>query len=155
MYSLTLFLHSWWRWAVMALVLVATLRAIGGLIGRRPWTDADRRANLLATVSLDIQMLLGLLLYLFLSPVTIGAFGDFGAAMRAPAVRYWAVEHPSMAIVALVVAHVGNVLARKGGSDLARHRRGVVCFALVLVLLLLAIPWPWVANGRPLFRFGV
>jgi hypothetical protein len=154
MYSLTLLLHSWWRWAVLATVAIAAVRAVGGVVGSRPWGDADRRANMRATVSLDIQMLLGLLLYLFLSPITTGAFSDFGAAMRTAGIRFWLVEHPSLMVVALAVAHAGTAIARKGASDSVRHRRSAIFFVIVLLLVLMGTPWPGMSNGRPFFRFG-
>jgi hypothetical protein len=154
MYSFTLFVHSWIRWVVLALALLAALRGIQGRVGGRPWTPASARANLLATISLDIQMLLGLALYAFLSPFTREAFGDFGAAMRTPALRYWAVEHVAVMVVALILAHVGNVLARKARSDSARHLRSAVFFGLVFLLLVVGTPWAGMSNGRPLFRLG-
>ena len=69
-YSLVLFLHSWWRWVVLLLLLAAVARAVSGRLAGRTWTGSDRRANLLATIALDLQLLMGLLLYLFLSPFT-------------------------------------------------------------------------------------
>lgn len=152
MYPLAQFLHSWWRWAVLALALVATARGIAGNTRHRPWTSADRRVNLFTTIALDVQALLGLLLYLFLSPLTTRAFQDFGAAMRTPRLRYWAVEHIGTLLVAVVLAHVGNVRARKATSDAARHLRHALFFGAVLLFLLLGTPWPGLTNGRPLFR---
>ncbi len=81
---------------------------------------------MLAVVSLDVQMLLGLLLYVFLSPFTRDALNDFGAAMRTPSLRYWAVEHVTLMVGALVVAHVGNVLVRRASTDPSRHLRGAI-----------------------------
>ena len=155
MYSLTLVLHSWWRWVVLVLVLVATWRGIIGNRQARAWTDSDRRVNMFTTIALDVQMLLGLLLYLFLSPFTVEAFKDFGAAMRTPGLRYWAVEHLATMVAAVIVAHVGNVMARKGASDGARHLRSAIFFGIVVLLLLFGTPWPGLPNGRPLFRFGM
>ena len=152
MYSLALILHSWWRWVVLALLLAATIRAIGGRSSGRPWTGADRRANMLAVVSLDIQMLLGLWLYLFLSPFTRDALNDFGTAMRTPSLRYWAVEHVTLMVGALVVAHVGNVLVRRASTDPSRYLRGAIFFGLALLLSLAGTPWPGMPNGRDLFR---
>ena len=64
-------------------------------------------------IALDVQMLLGLLLYGVLSPYTAAAMKDFGAAMRDPVLRFWAVEHLTMMLSAVVLVHVGRVLARK------------------------------------------
>jgi hypothetical protein len=154
MYSLALIVHSWWRWVVLALLLAATIRAIGGRSSGRAWSEADRRANMLAVVSIDVQMLLGLVLYLFLSPFTRDALNDFGAAMRTPNLRYWAVEHVSIMAAALVAAHVGNVLVRRATTDLARYRRGAIFFGLALLLTIIGIPWPGMSNGRELFRLS-
>ena len=155
MYSLTLVLHSWLRWVVLVLVLVATWRGIIGNRQARAWTDSDRSVNRFTTIALDVQMLLGLLLYVFLSPFTVEAFKDFGAAMRTPGLRYWAVEHITTMVAAVIVAHVGSVLARKGASDATRHLRSAIFFGIVAVLLLFGTPWPGLPNGRPLFRFGM
>ena len=155
MYSLTLVLHSWWRWVVLVLVLVTTWRGIIGNRQARAWTDSDRRVNMFTTIALDVQMLLGLLLYLFFSPFSVEAFKDFGAAMRRPGLRYWAVEHMTTMVAAVIVAHVGNVMARKGASDAARHLRSAIFFGVVVLLVLFGTPWPGLPNGRPLFRFGM
>jgi hypothetical protein len=155
MYSLALILHSWLRWVVLALLVAATFRAVRGRAAGLMWTVADRRANALAVVSLDVQMLFGLLLYLFLSPFTTGALNNFGAAMRNPSLRYWAVEHVSLMVGALIVAHVGNVLARKASTDPSRHLRGAIFLGLALLLTLIGTPWPGMSNGRELFRFGM
>ena len=106
------------------------------------------------TIALDLQMLVGLLLYVFLSPFTTQAFQDFGAAMRTPGLRYWAVEHITLMLLAVILAHIGSVRVRKAPSDNSRHLRTALFFGGVVLLLLLGMPWPGLPNGRPLFRFG-
>jgi hypothetical protein len=155
MYSTALVLHSWLRWAVLALALLATVRGIQGRLGHGAWTPGHRRLNLMATIAIDVQFLIGLSLYLFLSPFTTEAFGDFGTAMSTPALRYWAVEHVTLMVVALALAHVGNVSARKAASDDARHLRTAIFFGAVLLLTLAGTPWPGLSNGRPLLRLGL
>jgi hypothetical protein len=51
--------------------------------------------------------------------------------------------------LALVCAHVGGVLARKGKTDLKKYRGATIAFGLSILLVLAGIPW-W----RPLLRFG-
>ena len=148
MYALVLLLHSWARWAALGLGIVATVSAFSD---RGPGSTADRWA-LLFTIVLDIQMLLGLLLYFALSPFTAEAFRNFGAAMRNPGQRFWAVEHLSMMLLAIVVAHVGRVLARKAKTPQSKRTRQIVCYGLATIAMVAATPWPGMANGRPLFR---
>ena len=151
MYTVVLSLHSWLRWVALLAGIAATCTA---LADRAP-SVAPRRADLWGLalmVTLDVQMLLGLLLYFVLSPFTAEAMRDFGAAMRNPGLRFFAVEHLALMLAAVILAHVGRVLARKAPTPDAKRMRMAVCFGLATVVMLLAIPWPGMANGRPLFR---
>src|SRR4051812_34305913 len=93
MYAAFLLLHSALRWVVLALAIVAIARAVRGVTGRREWLPIDNSIGGWFTGSVDLQLLLGLVLYIFLSPFTREAFGDFGAAMRNAPLRFFAVEH--------------------------------------------------------------
>jgi len=149
MYSTVLIIHSWLRWIALAAAVVATLAALTART--RGDSPADRWA-LIAMVALDIQMVVGLILYFALSPFTDRALEDFGAAMRNPQLRFWAVEHLTAMFGAVILAHAGRVLARKARTPEAKRMRLLICFGLATVLMLLATPWPGMANGRPLFR---
>jgi hypothetical protein len=82
------------------------------------------------------------------------AFRDFGAAMRHPALRFWAVEHRPMTLVAVVLVQVvGRVLARTTRTTAMRRARQIVCFAVATVPVVPIVSWPGLANGRPLLRF--
>src|SRR5712692_2858892 len=111
MYTLVLTIHSWVRWLALAAGILATFAAAD----HRAAPDRSRvdRWGLLFMVALDVQLLLGLALYFSLSPFTAAAFQDFGAAMRTPAFRFWAVEHVGLMLVAVVLVHAGRVLARR------------------------------------------
>jgi hypothetical protein len=146
MYTTVLIIHSWIRWVALVAGFGATL---GALTGSQPRAD---RWGLIMVMTLDIQMLLGLMLYLVLSPFTAEAFKNFPAAMQNPQLRFWAVEHISLMFAAVVLAHVGKVLARKAKTPGAKRSRSLVCFGLTTLAMLAAIPWPGLANGRPLFR---
>jgi hypothetical protein len=135
MYHATLLLHSWIRWIVVVLGIVAIARASAG-------ADRRDRAALLFTIAVDVQFLVGILLYVALSPMTRAAIHNMGGAMHTSALRFWAVEHPFGMVLALVFAHVGR----------SRPRRAALFFTTALVLILLGMPWPGLPYGRPLFR---
>src|SRR5207247_461125 len=103
-YTIVLLLHSWVRWIVLGLGLVATFAAMGA--GDAPSNSRAERLGLFLMMALDIQMLLGLFLYLLLSPFTTQALQDFGAAMRNPPLRFWAVDHAATMFLAVIVVHV-------------------------------------------------
>ncbi|MQA28363.1 MAG: hypothetical protein GEU82_00790 [Luteitalea sp.] len=103
-------------------------------------------------LAVDLQVLFGLVLYFGLSPFTQIAMEDFGAAVRDPAMRFWAIEHALAMFAAVVLVRTGRVLAMNATSAVSARRRRLTCFALATVLMLAAIPWPGLANGRPLLR---
>ena len=86
-FDVTLVLHNILRWVVLVAGLLAAARAIIGWRTDSDWSQLDNRLGLLFTVSFDIQVLLGIVMYLFLSPITTGAFSDIGAAMSNSEVR--------------------------------------------------------------------
>ena len=150
MYTTVLTIHSWLRWIAIIAGVGATLAALRNT-ARTDDSVADRW-GLFMMMALDIQMLVGLILYLALSPFTAQAMQDFGAAMRTPQLRFWAVEHITMMFAAVILAHVGRVLARKARTPAAKRMRLIVCFGLSTLLMIAGTPWPGTMNGRPLFR---
>jgi heme A synthase len=154
MYELVLTLHSWIRWVAILAGIAATVAALTST-PRNTASDRSDTWGLVLMIALDVQMLLGLLLYLALSPTTAAIFNDFGGAMREPVARFWAVEHVSMMIIAVVLAHLGRILGRKASNASARRTRQLVCFGLATILMIVATPWPGMRAGRVLFRLGV
>ena len=152
MYTTVLLLHSWIRWIALVAVVGVTLAALRGKVeGER--SIADRWA-LVAMMALDLQLLLGLVLYLGLSPNMREILNHFGESMQRADTRFWAVEHISAMFLAIALSHVGRVLARKAATPAAKRSRLLVTFGLATVLIIIGIPWPGRPGGRPLFRYG-
>ncbi len=151
LYPLSLVLHSWLRWAIIILGIIAVVRAIGGR-GGRPWTQTDTNIGKWLGITLDIQFVIGLLLYVWLSPITQAAFADFGGAMRNSGLRFWAVEHVAGMVIATALAHVGRAKIRKASTDSRRHTLAAIYYGLALIIMLASIPWPGRPAARPLFR---
>ncbi len=148
-------LHSIARWGVVILGLIAVIRAISGWLGNKPFTAADNRGGMLFTMVFDIQILLGLILFF-----SKGWFGvltaDFGAAMSNGATRFFTLEHPSLMLLAVILAHIGRAKSKKAESDKTKHARAALWYGLSYVILLASIPWPFMANARPWLRlFGI
>lgn len=136
MYEFVLLVHSWLRWAVLATGLAAI---------------AKPAASRWFIIMLDVQILLGLLLYFALSPFTKLALSDFGAAMGDSQLRFYAVEHVFGMVIATLLAHVGHARLRRVAPTRAR-RTALIFFGLALIAILVSIPWPGMPTGRPLFR---
>ncbi|GGF24077.1 hypothetical protein [Hymenobacter cavernae] len=153
MYNTVLLLHSWTRWLVLIFGLIAVFRALGGWQGRRPYLGADNGMAASFVGSMHLQLLLGLILYLGLSPLGLKAMEAGGAAMKNPVTRFWGVEHITVMILAVICAQVGRSLSKKATEPVRKHKLAFVWFTIALVLVLLMIPWGIWNPARPLFRF--
>jgi MFS family permease len=140
-------IHNIFRWVVVLALLWGLVRAYMGWLGKKTWTDSDRRAGMLLTIAYDVQFLLGLILA-FISPIIASAFSNLSAAMQLIELRFFAVEHMPMMFLALIVGHVTSVLSRKAEDDTRKHRRAALGYTLVAIITVAAIPW-----FRPLLRF--
>ena len=60
------------------------------------------------SIALDVQFLIGLLLYVWLSPFIRDAWADMGATMRNAPLRFFAVEHVTGMLIGIALAHVGK-----------------------------------------------
>jgi hypothetical protein len=152
-YTVLRLLHGHWRWAALATALWLLARAVDGAARGRPWKPGDERAAVVFLSALDLQLLLGLILYFGFSPFFTALRQAPHAALADRATRFFAVEHQTAMLLAVVAAHVGRIRARRlPDVSPRRHRVMLATLALFFALVLWAIPWPGRAVARPLFR---
>jgi hypothetical protein len=149
-YDILLTFHNLWRWVVLILTIVATINAYIGWIGKYPWKERDRRLGSFIAISLDIQFLLGLVLY-FVSSYGIKALSKGMSFLSDPAnaqYRFFGMEHIGYMLLAVIFAHLGSILPRKSPEADHKFMRAAISFTIVFILIIYGIPW-W----RPLLRF--
>lgn len=140
-YQIFLFLHSWIRWFILVLGIVVIIKAFIGWSGNKPYLKGDNGMSAGFIGLLHLNLLIGLILYFFLSPFVQQAFNDFGAAMKDSYLRFWAVEHIAVNIIAVVVAQIGRTRSKRAASDLAKHKTVAIFYTIALLLILSRIPW--------------
>lgn len=148
MYVSVLFIHSYLRWIVLAAGLAVLVAALRG--GAQSPKGLDRVHSVFLGL-LDLQLLLGLALYFFLSPLAQAARQNLALAMKEPNLRFFGVEHIATMLIAVVVAHLGRVRSKRKTGP-ARARSVAITQVVWLLLTLAAIPWPGLDVARPLFR---
>lgn len=149
MYELALTVHSVLRLALTIACALVFLGALRGMLRGCPRSVGQTLLVKLALIAADLQVVLGLLLWFLWSPQTSQVRANFGAAMKDPGLRFWAVEHPSAMLAAVACVHVGKVLASRAQNDAQKHARTALWFGLALVLIALLSPWPYSSVARP------
>ena len=152
MYPAVLTLHSWLRWGALLLGVAATLDAVKDpappstrLFGRS-WES-------LLMLAIDCQVLLGLVLYVGLSPFTRQAMAQMSVALRNPQLRFWSVVHIAWMFGAFVLVRAGRILGLAPERAARRQRGRAICFALATVAMAAGTPWPGTTAARPLLRW--
>jgi len=147
MYEALKGIHNILRWVVVLGGLYALYVSFSGLFSRAAWTKRDERAGLIFTSSLNLQLVIGLILYV-VSPLTVSAVRNMGAAMGDDELRFFAVEHLSLMLLAVVIAQLGYSLAKRAPDDAVKFRRSAVAYSLAALFIAFATPWwrpllPW------------
>ena len=136
-----LHLHNALRWVI----LISLLLSIYQLYFKK---DALKTSKILL-ISSHSTLLLGLYQYFF------GAVGikmiqaaGMGVAMKDATTRFWAVEHFSSMLIAIVLITIGHISYKKTQNA----SKTTVFYVIALLLIVLAMPWPFREGiGRPWF----
>lgn len=150
MYTGLLHLHSTLRYIVLIMLIVAIFKAFDGWLNKKAYTSADNKLNLFTLIATHTQFLIGLILY-FISPLVQRALSDMGTAMKETTLRFWAVEHIAMMLVAVVLITIGRSSSKKAVDAVKKHKRVALFFLIGLIIILAAIPWPFSRVPRPWF----
>lgn len=141
MYTGFLHLHDTLRWLLLLSLVITLVKYLVGWFGNQPWKKLDNILGIVFTSLMDLQLLVGLVLYFFLSPITKMALSDFGAAMKDVDLRFYAVEHFSMMLVAVVLVHIGRAKSKKAIAGQDKFKIASIFFLIALALIVAAIPW--------------
>lgn len=113
--------HSGWRYLVLLVLLLALIKYLVGWLGKGRWTNLDVILNRFTPIIVDVQWLLGIILYVMKQSWTYG-----------PKVAY---EHPTMMTLGLIVAHITSARVRKADGDSSKFMTGFVGYLLAALLI--------------------
>jgi hypothetical protein len=117
--------HGLFRWIVLATAVAAIFVTFSGWSGTKPPSTNLRRFSVIFVIAMDIELLVGLLLYL-------GASSSLRSTFAA---------HSVLMLLAVICAHVGGASSRKARTDVMKYRGAAIAYTISLLLMLAGIPW--------------
>lgn len=153
MYDYLLMLHNLFRWLVLFIAIYTLYTNFVGWKNAKTYTRRDKVMNSTFVGMLDLQLIIGLLLYFVFSPTTQLAFNDMKYAMHNPELRFYAVEHIAGMVIAIIVAHIGAAISKRSKSDTHKFRKAFIFFGIAILLILLSLPFTFHGGARPLNPF--
>jgi uncharacterized membrane protein len=135
MYTGLLHLHSILRYFILALLVVVVVLALIGLLNKKAYGKTDNKLSLFLFILTHTQLLVGIILYIV--SYTGGHRVQFNSeTMSTPALRYFAVEHFLMMLIAIVLITLGRTRAKKAVTDLAKHKLILIFNGIALLIIL-------------------
>ncbi|MFN8439149.1 MAG: hypothetical protein U0175_00125 [Caldilineaceae bacterium] len=124
--SILLRTHSDFRYLVIAVVVLALLKLLIGLVSGSRWGRLDQIAGTAFPIVFDIQLLFGLVLWVVEQRWS-----------GADPTRSW--EHPVTMILAITAAHIAWSRAKKQSADAAKFRTAFFGFLIAGLLMGLGV----------------
>jgi hypothetical protein len=151
MYTVLLDLHSFLRWIILVLLLTALWKSYRGMVSGRPFTAGDKKTGLFLMIAAHITLLIGIYQW------AAGPWGlqnienmGFGAVMKDRVFRFYAVEHLTGMLIAIILITIGRGVGKKDIPDVVKHKKTFWFFLVALLIILVSIPWPFRAGiARP------
>jgi membrane protein DedA with SNARE-associated domain len=114
--------------------LLAIIRAWADWLGKKPYSEGNRKLNLFTLISAHTQLLIGLVLY-FLSPFVQFTVG----VMKDSTLRYWTVEHITAMVIAIILITIGHRKSKKAVMAENKHKAIAIFYTLALVIIVVTI----------------
>jgi len=132
------FLHSYWAYLVLLIVILATINSIIGMITKKEFGSKDFRIALFALIVTHIQLLIGIVLF-----VVANNFGEIemGEIMKNASLRLRNVEHPLLMVIAITLLTIGYSKHKNKRTSSAKFKTLAIPYTLALVAMLAMIPW--------------
>lgn len=152
MYQRILQLHNFGRWVVIILLLVAIAKSLRGISGNKPFTNGDKKTGLFLMIAAHTMFLIGLYQW-FAGPWGLQNIINSGmkVVIKNNVYRFWAIEHITGMITAIILITIGRSLTKKNVSDKIKHRRSFWFYFIAFLIIIVSVPWPFREVARPLF----
>jgi hypothetical protein len=124
------------------MLVIASINSLAGLVGKKEYQPRDFRIALFTLIVTHIQLLIGLVLW-FISPLGLKNISNLGMGevMGNSLYRLYAVEHPTVMIITVVLVTIGYSKHKKKLVSEPKFRQLTLFYTLGLILMLSRIPW--------------
>ncbi len=141
MYETVLFIHSYWAYLVLLILIIASVNSLVGYFTNKEYGAMNFRIALFTLIVSHIQLLIGFVLF-FTAPY-LKAFGEvgMGEVMRDPTLRLYIVEHPLMMIIAVALITIGYSKHKKKLTSTPKFKILAIFYTIALLVMLSRIPW--------------
>lgn len=140
MYTGLQHMHSYVAYLALIVLIIAAVNALMKYSSKAEFKDSDRKLSLFGLIFTHIQLLVGLILY-FVSPNVKVFTMSMGEIMKDSNLRLYAIEHPFINIVAVILITIGFSKHKKATTSTGKFKSIAILYTIGLLLILSRIPW--------------
>ena len=140
MYETVKFLHSYWAYLTLIILIISTFNALIKFFGNKEFGAFDFRVSLFTLIVSHIQLILGIVLFFSAGYISIISSG-MGAVMKNAELRSNIIEHPLTMIIAVTLITIGYSKHKKKLTSKPKFKLLAIFYTLALILVLAKIPW--------------
>jgi hypothetical protein len=118
--------HSGWRYVVLIMLVLTIVKVLIGMVGKGRWGGVDEWLNRLTPISIDIQFLLGLILWILQQRWN-----------GADPVASW--EHPVTMLIASALAHATQRRIKSAPTDAAKFQSATIGYLIAGIIVALGV----------------
>lgn len=133
--------HSYWAYLVLAILIIAVIKAFIGLSSKKKFTEKDKRIFLFVVIVSHIQLIVGFIAYYFSAFYKAMREVGMGAVMKDSILRKNLIEHPLMILIAIILITIGFSKHKKKLTDKSKFKTIAIFYTIALLLIVAVIPW--------------
>jgi hypothetical protein len=118
--------HSGWRYIVLLMLVITIAKMLIGMVSSGRWSSLDEWLNRLTPIVIDIQVLLGLILWIIEQRWN-----------GADPLASW--EHPITMIIASVLTHATQRRIKAAPTDAAKYQAGTIGYLIAGIVVALGV----------------
>ncbi|MFO7669009.1 MAG: hypothetical protein R6W31_05060 [Bacteroidales bacterium] len=136
MYDIVIKFHYVISAIFIILALITTAWALIGWIKDIPCPRSFLRLSWVFIHFLYIQLFTGIALYFFLKPEVDATNISMEEALQQNSLRFWAIEHVSLMLFALIFSQVGRLIIKQISSDRKKYRAATFYYGISLLVVM-------------------
>lgn len=132
-----LHLHSTLAYVLLGGLIISILYAFFAFLQKKSY---NRKIALLGFITAHLQLLIGIIMY-FTSGKGYSTMTSGNGVMKDSNLRLYALEHPLMMIIGIIVITIGYTKAKKMTDAVQQNKTILIYYLIGLILIISRIPW--------------
>lgn len=138
-YSIAFKIHIYISAVTLLAGITTSVLSVHGLSAKREFNRFDSYASVIFNICLYFQLILGFLIYFTLRTSLEGPVWNVPDTENDASLRFWAIEHIALMILALFLTQLGRIFIKKSKTSPIKFKASLFYNGIPLLLILFSL----------------